>query len=524
MELNRIKKYTPAGLPFLQAQILQQIYLDITTNKTTDLKILSGISDYPQESKILKNAIDSLITKNFIYGSLQEGFSIPEEKFDFFQKIVKELDHNGKVYSSKIVDHINKNSSQLKLFLQTKSISELNTYGVIHKWYDYLEDFPYSLIEEKFVEYNLKDDSLVVDPFCGSGTTLVTGNMFHNNAIGFDANPLMTFVSKVKTTWNIDITKLSDIIKKVGNEFITRVKTLKDNSFQNGFLKYMPKKELNQWLSPRLQQEVSLLKDIIIKTDNNDIRELLLLTMSKSCFDASYVSLCPGTTFYPFREKKEFWNIFTEKIIQMHDDLKAIQVHNHYGTSKLISDTCLNAQNYLDNDSIDFIITSPPYPNDLEYTRQTRLELYLLDFVKSMDDIQKIKRKMAKGSTKLIFKESNSEIFIDKFQSVKYVSSKIFERTKDKNWGFDYPRMVREYFGDMYLCMKEFYPLMKSKSHFLLVVGDQTIKGVFIPVCDILIELAKDIGYKNCRKEPFRIRRSTGHDIPLPEDIIILER
>jgi len=84
--------------------------------------------------------------------------------------------------------------------------------------------------------------------------------------------------------------------------------------------------------------------------------------------------------------------------------------------------------------------------------------------------------------------------------------------------------MVREYFGDMYLVMKNFYPLMKTPSHFLLVVGDQTIKGVFIPVCDILIELAQDIGFRNCRKEEFRIRRSTGHDIPLPEDIVILEK
>ena len=141
-----------------------------------------------------------------------------------------------------------------------------------------------------------------------------------------------------------------------------------------------------------------------------------------------------------------------------------------------------------------------------------------------MNDVQKIKRRMAKGSTKLIFKESNSEIFIDKFNSIKSVSSKIYEQTKDKNWGFDYPRMIREYFGDMYLCMKEFFPLMKTDSHFLLVVGDQTIKGVFIPVCDILIELAVEIGYKNCRKESFRIRRSTGHDIPLPEDIVIIEK
>jgi hypothetical protein len=131
---------------------------------------------------------------------------------------------------------------------------------------------------------------------------------------------------------------------------------------------------------------------------------------------------------------------------------------------------------------------------------------------------------MVKSSTKLIFKESNSATFIDRFHEIADISEKIYEQTKSKNWGFDYPRMVQEYFGDMYLCLKKLYPLMKKKSHFILVVGDQTIKGVLIPVGDILIKMAKEIGYKNCRKELFRIRRSTGHDIPLPEELVILEK
>jgi len=524
MILAEKKRYFPNGLPFLQAQILQQIYQDISKNNHTKINVISEISDYPTQSKILNSAIQSLIKKKFIIGSVNEGFSVPKERLLFYQKILKKFDSNKKNYSSKIIDFIHNKNIQLELFLETKSISELNRYGVIHKWYDYLEDFSYSLIEEKIKEYYLTKNSLVVDPFCGSGTTMVTANMFHLNAVGFDANPLMTFVSKVKTNWEINLPKLSITIEKVGNEFLNRVETLKENSYQTGFLKRMPRKELNQWLSPRLQQEVSLLKDIITKIKNKNMRELFLLAMSKSCFDASYVSLCPGTTFYPFREKEEFWDLFTKKIIQIFKDLKSIQIHNHYGKTKLITDTCLNAQNHLTKNSIDFAITSPPYPNDLEYTRQTRLELYLLDFVQNMNDIQKIKRRMAKGSTKLIFKESNSEIFINKFDTVINISSQIYEQTKDKSWGFDYPRMVREYFGDMYLCMQKFFPLMKFNSHFLLVVGDQTIKGVFIPVCDILIELAENIGYKNCRKESFRIRRSTGHNIPLPEDIVILEK
>ena len=85
-------------------------------------------------------------------------------------------------------------------------------------------------------------------------------------------------------------------------------------------------------------------------------------------------------------------------------------------------------------------------------------------------------------------------------------------------------KLSREYFGDMYLNLKEFFYLLKDNSYYLLVVGDQTIKGVYIPVCDILIEMAESIGYKNCKKELFRVRRSTGHKMDLPEEIVVLRK
>ncbi|MEW6419682.1 MAG: DNA methyltransferase [Nitrospirota bacterium] len=522
--VQKSKKYTPGGLPFLQVQILEQIYLDISQNKKTEIKKLSEVTGYPPTSKILLSAIDSLIKKKFLNNSLNNGFSVPMDRFNLFERIINMHDYQNKNYSTKLFEHLEKKSSQLELFLEAKTVSELNQFGVIHRWYNLLEEFPYSLIEKKIIEYKLQNSSLVVDPFCGSGTTLVSANLFHLNAIGFDANPLMTFVSTVKTTYDIECNELERWIKKVAEQFLLEVKNIDKIKFTNGFLKSMPERELNQWLSPRLQKEVYLLKDIISQVCDPKIKNLLLLAMAKSCFDASYVSLCPGTTFYPFREKMEFWDLFTDKVIQMHEDLKAIQKHNNYGRSKLIADTCLNAHKYLKPDTIDLMITSPPYPNDLEYTRQTRLELYLLDFVKDMDDVQKIKRNMVKGSTKLIFKESNSASFVEKFPEIIGCSERIYEKTKNKNWGFDYPRMVKEYFGDMYLCLKEFYRLMKPQSHFLLVVGDQTIKGVLIPVGDILITIAKEIGYKYCCKELFRIRRSTGHSIPLPEEIVILKK
>ncbi|MBI4823720.1 MAG: hypothetical protein HY805_05765 [Nitrospirae bacterium] len=519
------KNVNPNKLPFLQAQVLQKIYMDLHEQKHTTIEDLSELTGYPKESKILADAIQSLIEKGFLEGDLFIGFGLPEQCIDLFSKIVKRNDYRHKNYSDEILTFFHDKNISLRLFnFDEQTISELNKYGIVHRWYNYLEEFPYTLIEDKIKEYQIKPSSLVIDPFVGSGTTLVSANMFRCNAIGFDTNPLMVFISTVKTTWEIDLTHLKKEVYKVGREFLENIKDYDKLHLKKGFIGLMPKKELNQWLSPTLQKEVNLLKNIIDEVESPKIRNALLLALAKSCFDASYVSLCPGTTFYPFREKEEFWDLFIQKIIQVYDDLKAIQRHNHYGTSTLINDTCLNADKYIKPKSIDFIITSPPYPNDLEYTRQTRLELYLLDFVKNMGEVQQIKRKMVKGSTKLIFKESNSEVFASKFNEVKIVSDRIYEQTKDKNWGFDYPRMVREYFGDMYLCLRNFYSLMKKDAHFLLVVGDQTVKGVYIPVCDVLIKMAEEIGYKNCRKELFRMRRSTGHSILLPEEIVIIQK
>ncbi len=527
--LTQTLNTNPNKLPFLQAQILRQIYLNISEKKEITTELLSELTGYPKESKILADAIKMLADKGFIEGGIIPGFNIPENRLDLFIKIVQRNDPKYKNYSEKIIKFAESKDDIVQAFSSTlfkceQTISDLNKFGVVHKWYDYLEDFPYSLIEEKIIEYKLKQESLVVDPFAGSGTTLVSANLFKCNAIGFDANPLMTFISEVKTTWDIDLVRFKKEISCISKRFVKEIHNFDPLKYDSGFIKVMPKKEINQWLSTVLQKEVMLLKNLIGEIKDNKIKNLLLMAVSKSCFEASYVSLCPGTTFYPFREKDDFWDLFTDKVIQIYTDLKVIQKHNHYGKSGLITDTCLNAKKYLKPESIDFIVTSPPYPNDLEYTRQTRLELYLLDFVKSMNDVQQIKRKMVKGSTKLIFKESNSEKFIKKFEDVKIISAQIYEQTKDKNWGFDYPRMVREYFGDMYLCMQEFYDLMKKDANFLLVVGDQTIKGVYIPVCDILIKMAREIGYKNCRKELFRMRRSTGHNVLLPEEIIIIQK
>ena len=158
----------------------------------------------------------------------------------------------------------------------------------------------------------------------------------------------------------------------------------------------------------------------------------------------------------------------------------------------------------------------------MEYTRQTRLSLFLLDYVKSIYDVKKIKKNMVKGSTKLIFTESNSSQYVEHNNQVQTVAKQIEKKLDGKNWGWDYPRMVKEYFGDMHLCLREFEKILKSDGTAVLVVGNQTSKNVFIPVVDILKDIAKDVGFRKVTNELFRVRTSTLHKQPLNEELLIL--
>jgi DNA modification methylase len=506
-----------SSLSYLQSKIIEEIYLSLDNGQQISKKKIANKIHYNEESKIFDNAINTLLKKGAIKGNFKNGFLIPK-KLNYLLEIIKTKNLKKKTqYNNLIVSTKLKQREMFEEFDFNKLINEID------KWYSYIEEFSSDLILKKINDEKLKKNSIIFDPFIGSGTTAIISNLVGHDAIGFDSNPLMTMVSKVKTNWTIKIKKIEDEFKTINKKFLREINDNKKIEFKNYFSN-MPDKEIDQWLSLKNKKEIATLKKIINNINDKEIKEFFLICMAKSAFDTSYVALCPGTTFYPFREKKEFWNEFGSKVFNKIKQLNLINKNLNFGTSKFYNDNCINVCNHLKNNSVDFAITSPPYPNDLEYTRQTRLELYLLDFVKSMEDVAKIKKQMVKSSTKLIFKESDSSKFIDEFSSIEKISKKIAIKLKDKSWGWDYPRMVKEYFGDMYLCLRETKKILKKDAKFILVCGDQTIQGVFIPVCDILLEIAKKLGYSETKKEKYRIRRSTGHNIPLPEDLVILKK
>lgn len=93
-----------------------------------------------------------------------------------------------------------------------------------------------------------------------------------------------------------------------------------------------------------------------------------------------------------------------DDLIALHDQL-ALQGQIHRGDARTASALLALA-------SIDAVITSPPYPNEKDYTRTTRLESVLLDFVGTKAELRAMKQGLVRSNTRGVYKADTDDAWI----------------------------------------------------------------------------------------------------------------
>ena len=393
----------------------------------------------------------------------------------------------------------------------------------VHRWYDYTQGFDPELAARKVDEHTTAQENVVLDPFCGSGTTLVAAQMLGHQAIGVDANPVMCLVSRAKTTWNPPLAQLEERAADVLSALDDAVAKDAGGDVECA----IPMRGVNKWFRAPVLREVVAARGILEDLPRTDrrVRDLLRLAYAKAMFESSQVSMCPGITFVK-KPRPPLRTTLRRKLGTIAADLSLLRrlgLHNQ-PKARVHQADARDLAGVVEPDSVDLAFTSPPYPTDIEYTRQTRAELYFLGFIEDMDDVRAIKKAMVRGSPKNIYKSDDNERLVAHYPQIQAVSTAVDEKLKGKNWGWDYARMVREYFGDMLLCLRELLRVLRPGGWALLVIGDQTCKGVMIPVTDILLRIGRDLGFGDHYIEQVRERRSTTHSMSLPESILALRK
>lgn len=413
----------------------------------------------------------------------------------------------------------------------------------VHNWYHfvlgYTPDFPRLMLERE----SLSSDHLVVDPFMGSGTTLVACKHKEIPSAGIDANDYFVDVVRTKTSWEIDTEKArecrDEILSYVGEQFSqyrsTNAASDQEQLFTSGKYTWEEYAETHrpEMLTQRYMSDIPFAKLHMIKhrvsqtVKEPELSRFFNLAVSSIVVPLSNVRYGPGFGVAKAKVDVDVLGVFRDKIDRMIEDISAIgedQMNTYVGVKHGDS---RDIAEYFSPDSVDLMVTSPPYPGDHEYTKHTRLELIFMGYATDIQQFRTIKKRMIRGSTTNIYKEDRDVEVVKHFESIQRAVELIDERLESDGAtsGFEklYTKLVWEYFGGMYKMLVEAHTVLREGGKISLLVSDShAFKMVHILTAEILAEIGLDIGYKNVEIELWQDKISTSHKYHLRENIVTM--
>ncbi len=230
----------------------------------------------------------------------------------------------------------------------------------VHNWYCFKEGFSKKLVEHFIEKYGIRKGSVVLDPFCGVGTTLLTCKQNGIKSMGFDISPFFVFVSKVKTR-DYNLSVLENDVKKALSWKFERPRELPSNDF------------IKKALSQSALEDVVFYNSKINEIEDQASKDFLKLALIYSTTRGSWTVKDGALLRIVKGGRPPVGKIFKYKAKVMLKDLKKANVKPVETEVSLGDARTLT----LDKDSIDYVITSPPYLNKIEYTKIYKLELLL---------------------------------------------------------------------------------------------------------------------------------------------------
>ncbi len=192
----------------------------------------------------------------------------------------------------------------------------------------------------------------------------------------------------------------------------------------------------------------------------------------------------------------------------------------HWGDARRIDEI-------LAPNSVDAIITSPPYPNEKDYTRTVRIESVILGFFEDRMDLRSTKQHLLRSNSRTVYKDDHDDDWLPTGSRVHQLADRIEARRIElgKTSGFEkqYSRIVRLYFGGMARHLQSLSKILKPGANLAYVVGDQaSFFRIMIRTGQLLAEIAEAIGYEVEGIDLFRTRLATATGKQLREEVLLL--
>lgn len=407
-----------------------------------------------------------------------------------------------------------------------------------HDWYRFVLSYPPHLVRTYLQDFGLDERHTVLDPFCGTGTTVVECKLNRVKGVGLEANPFAHFASTVKLDWEVDPESLNERARAIAADTLRSLDAqgIRDNEPFSGDLQDVPLRSLDtdafalllkDSISPLpLHKSLVLLDHIRFHIEERYYRHMLLALANALVFKISNLHFGPEVGVQSPKRDVPVVASWLHEIRKMTDDLRQVQ-RQPYPPCEVYRADARGIGSILQPGSIDAVITSPPYPNEKDYTRTTRLESVMLGFVSNKTELRALKKELVRSNTRGVYKDDDDDRWIAQHPEIQRIADAIEQRRVEmgKNSGFErlYPKVTKLYFGGMARHLADLRSVLRPGAHLAYVVGDQaSYLRVMIRTGQILAEIAQSLGYEVVRNDLFRTRLATATRAQLREEVVVL--
>lgn len=408
-----------------------------------------------------------------------------------------------------------------------------------HDWYRFVLSYPPHLVRHYIDDFKLQSGDTLLDPFCGTGTTLVEAKLHYLKAVGIEANPIAHFAASTKTNWDIPTNQFingCEQIKLHINKILYKqnIDDLSDCSSKINDINieslppHSAKLLLKNSISPLPLHKTLLLLQEIRKQQEQPFYNHALLALAKALvFNISNLKFGPEVGVGKIKSDAPVVWSWLQEARTMTSDLERVVSNNFYKIDVHLGDA-REMEKFIEPNSIDAVITSPPYPNEKDYTRTTRLESVILGFMKDRDELRSFKKTLVRSNTRGVYVTDDDDKIIEQFPDIISIAEQIEKRRikLGKTSGFEraYARVTKLYFGGMYKHLETLSKLLKPGAQLAYVVGDQaSYLRIMIRTGELLVQIAESLGYEHIRTDLFRTRLATATGEQLREEVVILK-
>ncbi len=379
----------------------------------------------------------------------------------------------------------------------------------IHRWFIFKEAFGANLLDFLSIdEARMREEgSVFMDPFCGSGTSILSGDLQHGwmgRRIGVETNPFIAFVANTKANWReYDPAMIEEYSRAILARRLRRdipeakwpsLSTFRDQEmFDKGRVSSLVDAVRRSRKLPKPYDDLFLLGVASVVERLSLYRRTGRALRKLKDSDALRARQGAKTE----TELRAMWALFASDIRQVlqSGEQGSERFTIVQGDWRNLTDSNIKA---MEPGSVSLMVYSPPYLNQIDYTEVYKVESWLLGFTDSMEAMRNQRRATIRSHSSVRLPESKPRLSTNARSALKSVSA-VVSGIGDR-WHLTFPRTANGYFSDMRQSFESQFRLLEPGGQVRCVIGNSAhgVKGGRIAIATdlLLADIAKDIGFE----------------------------